>query len=91
MIVMMSDSDDCSRNEYFIMIEQDLLLKTSHFDEAVFLILAVHYVFDLEYDLRVNDVLTFLQEYVCKLKCGKVNRSAIYSTISTRLFRASLK
>ena len=90
MIVLMYDCEDSSRNDYFIMIEQELLLKTSHFDEAIFLLLAVHYVFDLEYDSSVYDTLLFLQEFVCKLKGGK-KRSAVYSAITTRLYRATQK
>lgn len=85
----MSDSEDSTSNEYFIMIEQDLLLKTARFDEALFLLLAVHYVFDLQYDVKVKEILTFLQEYVSKLKCGKVNLTATYAAVSTRLLRAS--
>lgn len=68
----MSDSEDSTSNEYFIMIEQDLLLKTARFDEALFLLLAVHYVFDLQYDVKVKEILTFLQEYVSKLNVAEL-------------------
>ena len=54
----MYNSQDGSHNDYYVMIEQELLLKTSHFDdhEVVFLLLAVHYIFDLEYDSTVSDI-----------------------------------
>ena len=48
MIVVVFDSEDSSRNEYF-MIELQLLVKTNDFRESKFLLIAVHYVFDLEY------------------------------------------
>ena len=48
MIVVVFDSKDSSRNEYF-MIELQLLVKTNDFRESIFLLIAVHYVFDLEY------------------------------------------
>ena len=48
MIVVVFDSEDSSRNEYF-MIELQLLVKTNDFRESIFLLIAVHYVFDLEY------------------------------------------
>ena len=58
MIVLMYNSQDGSHNDYYVMIEQELLLKTSHFDdhEVVFLLLAVHSIFDLEYDSTVSDI-----------------------------------
>lgn len=68
----MSDSEDSTSNKYFVMIEQDLIPKTTRFDEALFLLLAVHYVFDLQYDVKVKDILTFLQEYVSKLNVAEL-------------------
>ena len=68
----MSDSEDSTSNKYFVMIEQDLIPKTTCFDEALFLLLAVHYVFDLQYDVKVKDILTFLQEYVSKLNVAEL-------------------
>ena len=50
-------------NEYFVMIEQQLLVKTNDFRESIFLLIAVHYVFDLEYDSAVGD--TLLSSRVC--------------------------
>ena len=91
MIVVMFDSEDSSRNEYFVMIEQQLLVKTNDFRKSIFLLIAVHYVFDLEHDSTVGDTLLFLQELVCDLKGGKTKHSAVYSAISTRLYRTSKK
>lgn len=83
MIVVMYDSEDSSRNKYFIMIEQELVIETIIFDEAVFLLLAIHYILDLEYDALVSDTLLFLQEFVCKVKGAKKKHSPVYSAIST--------
>ena len=41
------------------MIEQQLLVKTNDFRESIFLLIAVHYVFDLEYDSAVGDTSLF--------------------------------
>ena len=88
MIVCLYDAEDQSRNHYYIMIEQILLQDTHCLNEAVFLFLAVHYVFNLEYDVVINGSLLFLQEYVANLK-EKGKRPATYATITSRLFRAS--
>ena len=66
-------------------------MKTNDFKESIFLLIAVHYIFDLEYDSAVGDTLLFFQEFVCDLKGGKTKHSAVYSAISTRLYRTSKK
>ena len=82
------DAEDHSRNHYYIMIEQMLLQDTCCMNEAVFLFLAVHYVFNLEYDTVINGSLLFLQEFVANLK-EKGKHSAFYATITSRLCRAT--
>ena len=42
-----------------ITIEQELVLECRNFDSALFMILACHYVFNMEYHLRVKDVLYY--------------------------------
>ena len=91
MIVVIYDVEDNTRNHYYIMVEQELLQDTHHFNETVFLLLAVHYVFDLQYNAAVFDTLLFIQEFVCQLKDRKNKHSAFYTSISTRLYRASQK
>ena len=78
----MYDVEEVNDNHYYIMIEQELTQETHSFAEAVFLLLAVHYVFNLEYNSAVYDML---------IKDQQVKRhSAVYTTI-TRLYRAGQK
>ena len=63
-----------------IMIEQMLLQDTRL---AVYLLLAVHYIFNLEYHGVILDSLLFLQEFVLELK-EKGKWSAFYTTITSR-------
>uniref|UniRef100_A0A1X7V755 Uncharacterized protein n=1 Tax=Amphimedon queenslandica TaxID=400682 RepID=A0A1X7V755_AMPQE len=46
MIVSLYDSEDPSRNNYYIMVEQELLQETRSFKEAIFLLVAIHYIFN---------------------------------------------
>ena len=89
MIVSLYDSKDPSRNHYYIMVEQVMLQDTRNFKEAIFLLVAVHYVFNLEYDKSVLEPLLFLQEFVLNLK-EKGRRSAVYTAITSRLSRATV-
>ena len=90
MIVLLYDSEDPSRNHYYIMVEQELVQDTHCFKEAIFLLIATHYIFNLEYDGAVAEPLLFLQEFVLKLK-ERGRRSAVYTAISSRLTRAAAK
>ena len=49
---------------YFIAIEQELVVECSSLTKALFLLLAVHYIFDLAYHERTKDFFLFLQEKV---------------------------
>ena len=84
MIVVMYDVTDSSKNIFYIMIEQELISR-SHIP-----FFAVHYVFNLEYNANIHDTLMFLQEFVFHLKF-KGKHSAVYTSITTRLFRESQK
>ena len=88
-IVLMYNSQDGSHNDYYVMIEQELLPKTSHFDnhEVVFPLLAVHYIFDLEYDSTVSDIHWCFFRSLCVIW----KYSPVYSTFSTRLYQSSQK
>ena len=67
-IVVLKDMDDSSQDRYYIMIEQVMFNDTPDFTHALFLLLAVHYVFNLEYNVSVQKPLLFLQEFVAGIK-----------------------
>ena len=50
--------------QYFIAIEQKLLLESTSLITALFNLVASHYVFNLAYHPRAHDLLAFLQEKV---------------------------
>ena len=50
--------------QYFIAVEQELLLQCKSLERAIFIRVAAHYVFNIEYHLKVKDVFYFLQEKV---------------------------
>ena len=69
------DSDDLAA-QFFIAIEQNLMLESSNIFAAVFYLVASHYVFNLSYHSKVNYVLLFLQEKVLDLPSTSVKRTA---------------
>ena len=90
MIVVMYDVTNSSKNIFYIMNEKELIVDTQNFQEAIFLLFAAHYVFNLEYNAIIHDTLLFLQEFVFHLKF-KEKHSAVYTSVTTRLFRESQK
>ena len=59
------ESEDLATNgEYFISIEQKLVMESPNLTTALFNLVASHYVFNLSYQPKANDMLTFLQEKV---------------------------
>ena len=67
-MVVFTDDDavDDPMNQYFIVVEQTLLMQCSNAISAMFL-LATHYIFNMAYHPKTNDILTFLQHKVAKL------------------------
>ena len=48
--------------QYFVAIEQELMLESSSLPTASFLCLAAHYVFNLNYNRKAADFWLFIQE-----------------------------
>ena len=61
--------------QYFIAIEQILMIESSNVFAAVYYLIAAHYVFNLAYHSKVNYVLLFLQEKVFGLPSSSVKRT----------------
>ena len=51
----------------------------------MFLLLSVHYVFNLEYDTCVLEPLLFLQEFVAGIKDTSIKYSALFSSVTSRM------
>ena len=70
--------------QYFIAIEQQLLLECQTLERAIFTMFAVHYVFNIEYHSKVKDVFYFLQEKVFGFT-DTFKKSAIYLSVSSSI------
>ena len=91
MVVIVYDVDDPRSNHYYIMIEQELFQESRSFNQSLYLLLAVHYVFNLEYNSSAYGALCFLQEFVLNLKDKKVKHTPSYTAVTSRIYRASGK
>ena len=55
---MLSDDDDITPS-FYIAVEQELVVECAALVKALFMLLAVHYVFDISYNERVKDFFLF--------------------------------
>ena len=75
------DDDDLLR-QYFIAVEQHLVMESSNLVAAGFYLLSAHYIFNVQYHPKAKELLSFLQEKVLCLSSSKYKRSpAIVSHI----------
>ena len=71
--------------QFFIAVEQQLLLECKSLEKAVYVMVASHYVFNIEYHHRVKDVFIFLQEKILGFVDDTVKKSSIYLSVSSAI------
>ena len=69
--------------QYFVAIEQEFVMKCRDMESAIFTMLATHFVFNLEYNHQVKNVLYFLQEKVLSFPDPNFKKTSIYISISS--------
>ena len=70
---------------HFIAVEQDLLLECRNIQSAVFIMLATYYVFNIEYCVKVKDVLCYVQDRVIGFPDQSIKQSSVYRNISAAI------
>ena len=70
---------------HFIAIEQELVLECRSIDSALFMMLATHYVFNMEYHPNVRDVLYYFQDKVLGFSDPLLKKSSIYMNVSSAI------
>lgn len=70
--------------QYFIALEQELIIECKTLFDSIFTLLAVHYVFNVVYHPRVKNFFLFFEEKVLELPCiQKGSKNAAYSSVVT--------
>ena len=83
-IQFVDTADENFSPQYFIVIEQTLFIECKTIKNALFILFAVHYVFNLEYNVRVKDFYRFIQEYIMGIPDGS-KRSVNFANICTSI------
>ncbi len=61
------DDEDSLMQQYFICVEQQLMMESSNLVSALFLCLAAHYIFNIQYHPKAKDVWEFIQMNMAKV------------------------
>ena len=80
-IVRFTDADTDIAPQIFIAVEGDLLIQCGNLPAAIYVMLAAHYIFDIQYNPKVNDVHLFLQEKVFGLSDPHAKKSSTYLSV----------
>lgn len=81
LIVRFTDADKDIAPQIFIAVEGDMLIECGNLPTAIYSMLAAHYIFDIQYNPKVNDVQLFLQEKVFRLHDPHAKKSSTFLSV----------
>ena len=62
-------------SQFFISVEQTLMMESSNLVAAFFYLVCAHYIFNLQYHPKANEVMTFVQDKILALPTTKSKRA----------------
>jgi hypothetical protein len=70
--------------QYFIALEQEFMMECSTLSNAIFVLIAIHYVYNVTYHPRARNFFLFFEEKVLELpSVDRSSKNAAYSTTVT--------
>lgn len=84
-IVRFIDASGGISPTHFIAVEQQLLLECRNIESALYLLVATHFVFNIEYCPKVKDILYFFQEKIICFPDSALKQSSVYRNVSSAI------
>ena len=84
-IMSFTEDDSDIPAQHFVVVEQLPLIECRSYHTAIFILLAVHFVFNIEYHAHTKDMLYFLQEKVMGFSDPMYQKTPIYSNVSAAI------
>ena len=81
-ILKLFDADSDIASQYFIVIEQSLMIECSNMMSALFSLFAVHYVFNIQYHTRLKDFFQLIEDKVIGMKTSN-KKTAVFLSVTT--------
>lgn len=73
-------------NNFFVVIENEILNETKHFFTAVGLLLSYYYTLNLEYPKEIACTLKFVQAYFFNIKSGVIPPKVIFLNNKCKMY-----
>ena len=83
-LVRLIDADEGIPDQFFIAVEQELLVKCRNISDALLTLISVHFIFNIEYNPKIHDIMCFIQEHVVGL-CFDGRKSAQYLSFTSAI------
>lgn len=77
--------DEDLPTQYFIAIEQVIHVEISSIDKGIFLLISLHYVYDIQYHHRLRDFYLFLEDKLLRIATPSCKKSANYLSVSSAI------
>ena len=71
--------------QYFIVIEQVVHLEVSSIVKSIFLLLAFHYVYDIQYNHRLKDLFLLFEDKLLAMSTTSCKKSPTYLNVSSSI------
>ena len=80
-MISISDPDGDLPNQIFVAVERRIVQQCKDLVTGMYVMLSNHFIFNLEYNPKVKDVLLFLQEKLLQHNGAQFKKSAMYSSV----------
>ena len=71
--------------QYIVVIEQLPEVEVDSIEKGMFVVLAMHYIFNMEYNPRLQDFYLFLEEKILHMPVLSCKRSATYGSVTNAI------
>ena len=77
--------DEDLPSQYFLAVEQVIHVEVNSLIKGLYTLIALHYVYDIEYNHRLKDFYMFMEDKLLNIINSSTKRSVTYSSISTAI------
>ena len=77
--------DEDLPSQYFIAIEQVIHVEVNSLVKGLYTLVALHYVYDMEYNARLKDFFMFLEDKILSIANTSIKKSVSYSSVTAAI------
>ena len=82
-LIMLVEED--LQTQFFVAVEQIPQIEVTDLLKGLFVLFALHYIFDLEYNPRLKDFYSFVEDKLLRLPSQSCKKSPNYSSVTSAI------